>query len=209
MTSVTIMTIEAWDTLSDTVKEQASVDSERETGNANKVRSLDHDELSVVYDDYHPLVYKYIYRRVGNIEVARDLTAEVFSRLLEAVHKGTGPSVSIRAWLFRVAHNIVIDHYRRRNSNQHLPIEEQVSGNNPDPEERAETNRQIDEIREALSLLTPDQQQVLALKFLEGLSNSEVAEIIGKTVGAVKALQHRALSSLQKQLIRVDEEVPS
>ena len=207
MTSVTNMSIEAWDTLANRDEERATMVDKGETNQTAQVQPLDRDALSAVYDEYHPLVYKYIYRRVGDIEIARDLAAEVFRRLIQAVHKGAGPTENIRAWLFRVSHNIVIDHYRRRSNDQHLPVNDEIAGDNPDPERSVEKNRQLADVRRALRFLTPDQQQVLALKFLEGLSNNEVAEITGKTVGAVKALQHRALTSLQRRLARFDEEV--
>ncbi|MFN2189066.1 MAG: sigma-70 family RNA polymerase sigma factor [Candidatus Promineifilaceae bacterium] len=209
MTSVTASLTGSWDTLNKRKKEQVPVVNESEIERLKRARALDRDTLGAIYDDYHPLVYRYICRRVGDVEAAQDLAAEVFRRFLQALHKGSGPSDNLRAWLFRAAHNIVIDHYRRRNKLEHLPIDESLAGDNPDPGQRTETNLQIDRVRSALGQLTPDQQHVLALKFLEGLSNHEVAEITGKSVGAVKSLQHRALAALQRQLVQVEEEAQS
>jgi len=208
MTSITARAILVWDTLPKSDKEYVTVADERETKRLQRARSLDRDELGAIYDDYHPRVYSYIYRRVGDVEIARDLAAEVFRRFLQALHKGSGPNENIRAWLYRVAHNIVVDHYRRQQYQKHIPIGENMVGDSPDPGQSAELSLQLDEVRMAMKQLTSDQQHILALKFLEGLTNEEVAEITGKPVGAVKSLQHRALAALQRQLVP-SEESPS
>lgn len=208
MTSVTAEATISWDTRVKSDMEQDTVADDRESKRLERARSLDRDTLGAIYDDYHPQVYKYIYRRVGNVEVSRDLSAEVFRRFLQALHKGSGPANNLRAWLYRVAHNIVVDHYRRQKNQQLSIIDENLVGDSPDPGQAAELSMQLEKVREALGQLTPDQQQVLALKFLEGLSNNEVAGITGKSIGAVKSLQHRALATLQRQLVLAEEEVP-
>jgi len=209
MTSVTAQANRSWDTLITREKEQATVADERESKRLQRAHSLEPDVLGAIYDDYHFLVYSYIYRRVGEVEVARDLAADVFRRFLQALHKGSGPNDNLRAWFYRVAHNIVVDHYRRNANRNHLPIEDNLADDSLDPGQSAEFNLQLEEIREALGHLTPDQQQVLTLKFFEGLSNQEVAEITGKQVGAVKSLQHRALAALQRRLVPAEEEISS
>ncbi|MGD2048672.1 MAG: sigma-70 family RNA polymerase sigma factor, partial [Chloroflexota bacterium] len=133
----------------------------------------------------------------------------VFRRFLQAIRNQTGPNKNVRAWLYRVAHNLIVDHHRRQQYRQHLPLGENIIHAGDDPVQTAELNLQTEKMRAALLCLTPDQQQVVALKFLEGMSNKEVAEITGKPVGAVKSLQHRALASLQRQLVQADEEVPA
>jgi RNA polymerase sigma-70 factor (ECF subfamily) len=165
-----------------------------------KNRSLDRDGLAAVYDEHHQPIYRYVYRRVGDVETARDLTAEVFHRLLRAVQRGGAPDRHLKAWLYRTAHNIVVDHYRRQSHRQHLPLDEEMVNADDDPVASAERRLSGAEVRAALRGLTPDQQQVIALKFLEGLSNQEVADVTGKPVGAVKSLQHRALAALERQL---------
>lgn len=185
------------------------VASERESKRLHKARSFDRPTLGAIYDDFHQPIYSYIYRRVGDVELARDLTADVFRRFLQAIRNKTGPNENIRAWLYRVAHNLIVDHHRRQQYRQHLPLEENIIHAGDDPVQTAELNLQTEKMRAALLCLTPDQQQVVALKFLEGMSNKEIAEITGKPVGAVKSLQHRALASLQRQLVQADEEVPA
>ena len=163
--------------------------------------TLDRNALAHIYDEYHLAIYRYIYRQVSEVEGARDLTAEVFHRLLQAAIKGNGPSQDVKAWLYRSAHNIVIDHYRRRQHRQHLPLNEQMIAGDMNPAQTAEIHIAAEQVLQAMGNLTPDQHQVISLKFLAGLSNDETAVIMEKPVGAVKSLQFRALAALQRQLI--------
>jgi len=165
-----------------------------------KAKSFDQTALATVYDDYHPLMYRYIFRQVGEVEVARDLTAVVFQRFLQAIQDGNGPDRLLKAWLYRTAHNIVIDHYRRQQYRQHLPLHENLVMADDSPEQMADHSLAAEKVRAALHLLTPEQELVISLKFLEGLTNAEVANILDKPIGAVKSLQHRALVALQRQL---------
>ena len=164
--------------------------------------------LAAIYDEFHLPIYRYIYRQVSDVEVARDLAADVFHRLLQAVQKGNGPCQDMKAWLYRTAHNIVIDHYRRRQYRDDLPLFDDIVDKEIDLARTAELRIDAGRVRLAFDQLTPDQQQVIALKFLAGLSNGEVAEIMEKPIGAVKSLQHRALAALQRQLIPAEELVP-
>ena len=169
-------------------------------------QNLDERALTAIYDEYHDRIYRYIYRQVGEVDTARDLTADVFQRLLQAFHLGGGPDRHLSAWLYRSAHNAVVDFYRRRALRQHLPLDEALVDGDADPvaevEQRLATNR----VRAALRELSLEQKDVIVLKFLEGLSNQEVAESLDKTVGAVKSLQHRALAALQRRLAEDQEE---
>lgn len=163
-------------------------------------RALDRDRLAAIYDEYHQLIYRYVYRQVGDVETARDLAAEVFHRLLRIAQSGGGPDRHPKAWLYRTAHNIVVDHYRRQQHRRHLPLDDELMIANDDPAGSAERHLSGAQVRAALQHLTPDQRQVITLKFLEGLSNQEVAVVLDKPVGAVKSLQHRGLAALQRQL---------
>ena len=165
-----------------------------------KARAFDREALTAVYDQYHPLLYRYIIRQVSDEETARELTAVVFERFLAAIKKGNGPEQQLKAWLYRTAHNLVIDHYRRQAHRDHLPLSESVASSGDGPAHQAERHLLGEQVFQALPSLTPDQQQVIALKFLEGFSNAEVADLMGKPIGAVKALQHRGLARLQALL---------
>jgi RNA polymerase sigma-70 factor (ECF subfamily) len=156
--------------------------------------------LGMLYDQYIDRIYVYIYHRVGQADLAEDLTAQVFMRMLEAVRTGHGWQTSFSGWLYRIAHNLVIDHYRRRGRATFVDIEDaapmQASSGNP--VESTETQFERQRLREALSELTDEQAQVISLRFLEDLSIAEVAVTMQKTEGAVKALQYRAVLALRR-----------
>ena len=192
----------------DTPAKQEKVSCEHDSTRLRKAQALDRNTLGGIYDDYHQPLYSYIYRRVGDVEIARDLTADVFRRFLQATANGNGPNEHLRAWLYQVAHNIVIDHYRRQQHRQSDPLEEEWACVDDDPGKAAELRMQSEHVRAALKHLTADQQQIIALKFLEGLTNHEISQITQKSVGAVKSLQHRALAALRRQLVPFEEEVP-
>jgi len=156
--------------------------------------------LAQIYDTYSARIYNYIYHRTGDHDIAEDITAEVFLRMLEAIRKGHPPHTSISAWLYRIAHNLIVDYFRRKPQKMTLPLDERLVAADPDVAVEDRLARQ--QLLAAISRLTPEQQQVITLKFMEGLSNAEVARILGKTEGAVKALQHRALASLRRILER-------
>jgi len=172
-----------------------------------RARALDRGALAAIYDEYHQPMYRYIYRQVSDVETARDLTADLFRRFLQAIRQGYGPERELRAWLYRTAHNIVIDYYRRQRHRQHLPLEEGLVNAGDDPVRVAEDQILAAEVHSALGQLTVDQRQVITLKFLAGLSNEETATMLDKPVGAVKSLQHRALAALQRQLVRAKEKI--
>ncbi|MGQ9503152.1 MAG: sigma-70 family RNA polymerase sigma factor [Anaerolineae bacterium] len=166
----------------------------------DRAQKLDETALAHIYDGHYLAIYRYLYRQLGDVDTARDLTADVFQRLLMALHTGKGPKNHLTAWLYRTAHNILVDHYRRQQHRQHLPLAEEMIGDGDGPMEAVERHLLVEQLRRALQQLSPDQQQVIALKFLEDLSNEQVACIMGRSVGAVKALQHRALNTLQRQM---------
>ncbi|MBK9055309.1 MAG: sigma-70 family RNA polymerase sigma factor [Chloroflexi bacterium] len=174
----------------------------------SRVQAFDRQALADVYESYQPLIYSYIFRRVGDVEPARDLTADVFKHLLQAIQQGSGPEQSLRAWLYRAAHNQVIDYYRRQQFRHHLPLpDDDLVATADEPAQMAEQTFLVGQVRQALHALTADQQQVIALKFLEGWSNDEIAAQINKPVGAVKSLQHRALAALQRGLMVLQTKV--
>ncbi len=154
--------------------------------------------LAEIYDFYSPRLYRYSMRLLGDDCAAEDCVSETFSRFLKALQAGKGPRDYLQAYLFRTAHNLVVDHYRRQS-----PTEE-LDGDLPQAETTesvAEDNLRQSRVRAALHKLTEDQQQVVALKFLEGWENEEIARALHKPIGAVKSLQHRALAQLQKILL--------
>ena len=164
-----------------------------------EAKNLDREALSELCVYFYPRIYRYVYYRVGTRQDAEDITSEVFVRMVKSLRTQKG---SFQAWLFRIATNLVIDHYRRtaRQKKALLKRESQMSSE-PARDEREALFLQH-ELREAMGELTEEQQEVITLKFIEGYENSEIADMLSKSVGAVKALQFRALASLRKILKR-------
>lgn len=152
-------------------------------------------DIAALYDCHAPELYRYIYHRLGNKTLAEDLTAQVFVGVLNLPR----PPNDWRAYLYRVAHNLVVD-FLRKNPRVLERADEWIVDERNDPVERAEIAEEQRRLRRAIARLTPEQQQVIVLKFIEEMSNSEVARILGKPEGAVKALQHRALENLRAWL---------
>jgi RNA polymerase sigma-70 factor (ECF subfamily) len=150
--------------------------------------------LGEIYDAYAPKIFQYIYHRLGDQALAEDLTGEVFVRFL---HARATPD-RLTAFLYRIAHNLIVDYLRRHPRT--LSLDEEVADDRPGPLYLAQVEMERLQVRRALARLTPDQQQVIVLKFLEGFSNEEIAHIVGKPVGAVKSLQHRGLATLRDLL---------
>lgn len=153
-----------------------------------------------LYEQNQPSVYTYIYYRVGERMTAEDLTAEVFVRLVGKIHKFKPGKRPILAWLYTIAGNLVTDYYRRNGSSTIVPLSETVHSNGHSPAHVVEKSQEQQRLVAAMAQLTEEQRQVVLLKFVERRSNLETAAILGKTEGAVKALQHRALAALRRVL---------
>lgn len=160
---------------------------------------LDEHALSEIYQALSPALYRYAYRLLGNAADAEDIVAETFHRLLLALRHGNGPRQHLSAYLYRIAHNLITDRYRR--PLPEMPFDETLEASDTDqPEISAALRIAQERARAALWQLTPDQRLVIALKYYEELSNEEVAAALGKPIGAVKSLQHRALEALRRSL---------
>jgi len=178
------------------------------TATATEVRRLveraqqgDRRALEELYLLHFDRIYSYLHMSVGNRHDAEDLTTQTFLKMLESIGRFRWQSAPFSAWLFRIAHNLAMDHFRARRRWQ---PEEEVPEPPGDEEQSAELaamqslGRQS--MLELIENLSHEQQQVLTLKFVFNFPNADVATILNKTEGAIKSLQHRALVSLQKQL---------
>ncbi len=165
-------------------------------------RQLDPRALALIHDQYYPQVYRYVHYRLDDEQTCEDITSEVFLRLLTALHKKNGPDKNLRAWLFGTAAHLVNDHLRAKYRRPMTGLEDGDGSlvSHHSPEEDAERAWQWGEVRAAFLNLTFEQQHVLALRFSEDHSVEETAHIMGKTAGAVKTLQFRALSALRRLL---------
>jgi RNA polymerase sigma-70 factor (ECF subfamily) len=163
---------------------------------------LDEEALASIYDAFSTALYRYAYRLLGDREIAEDIVAETFYRFLRSIGAGGGPESHLKAYLYRVAHNLIVDRFRR-NAPLELSLEHNTNGlhnNVENPEKQVESYHEQIEMRQNLWKLTSDQRQVILLKYFEGMSNQEVAEVLKKPVGAVKSLQHRGLNALRRLL---------
>jgi RNA polymerase sigma-70 factor (ECF subfamily) len=167
-----------------------------------RARAYDEDALGELYDQYAPLIYAYLYRRVHDAQLAEDLTGEVFVRVLQAIQSEQFWHTSFRGWLYRIAHNLVVDHYRKQPPVPMLALDEKLVAAQGDPASALAEKLSRQGLLAAISQLTLDQQQVLVLRFGEQLAAREVAEVMDKSVGAVEALQHRALTALRRILLK-------
>jgi len=166
-----------------------------------QVHRFDEQSLTEVYDRYSPEIYRYAARLLGELDLAEECVAETFSRFLLALKNGGGPRQFLRAYLYRIAHNWVTDYYRRRLFCS-LPLDAALrAGSQEDPPLAVAEEMERHEIRLALAKLTPDQRQVIVLRYLEEWEYQDISYALDKPVGAVKALQHRALNSLRRLLI--------
>jgi RNA polymerase sigma-70 factor (ECF subfamily) len=166
----------------------------------DRAKAYDPEALAELYDRYAPRMYAYIYRRVSDAVLAEDLTSELFLRVLRAIQNEHTWRDSFVAWLYRIAHNLVVDVYRSQPpplvSLEDVPAA--AAGNDPAQETVEAMDREW--LQAAIHRLTPEQQQVLALRYGEGLTARETARIVRKTTGAVEALQRRALAAIKRML---------
>ena len=163
-----------------------------------KASRMNTQALAEIYDTYSPGIYRYGMRLLGDVSLAEDCVADTFARFLKSLQERHGPCDNLQAYLYRIAHNWIVDHYRRNGNT--VELDTTVRSEADIPEEEAAKRIRQQQVRKAIRHLTPDQQQVISLKYLEEWSNEEVALAVKKPIGAVKSIQHRALKSLHKLL---------
>lgn len=159
---------------------------------------LETQALAEIYDTYSPGIYRYGMRLLGDMSLAEDCVAETFARFLKTLQDQRGPRDHLQAYLYRIAHNWIVDLFRR--NEKVIELSDTIRSEADIPEEEAAKRIRQKQVRKAIRHLTPNQQQVISLKYLEDWSNEEVAQAMKKPVGAVKSMQHRALKSLHKLL---------
>ena len=168
-----------------------------------RARTGDPEAVGWLYEHYFDRIYKYIYLKVGNPTEAEDITEQVFLKMIEAIGKFQWQGSTFASWLYRIAHNQVVDTLRQHSRRPQTPLEplgDTLASEGGDPHHYAEWSDLRDHLQEAITQLTDLQAQVIILKFGAQLSNAEVATILDRTEGAVKALQYSALQNLQKQM---------
>ncbi|HNS52290.1 MAG TPA: sigma-70 family RNA polymerase sigma factor [Anaerolineae bacterium] len=162
--------------------------------------AYDAEALAEVYDRYAGPIYGYLYRVLGDAAQAEDLTSEVFVRFLQALRTKRGPRDKLDGWLYRVAHNLAMDLFRRQKTGPVVALDEQFADERMHLSDVVHERQVKHRLRVSIRHLTADQQQVLLLRFAEDRPLAEVARLMGKSEGAVKTLQHRAVSRLRTLL---------
>jgi RNA polymerase sigma-70 factor, ECF subfamily len=187
-----------------TINQMALLDAQDEL---DGLRALDSQIIGAVYDRYFEDVYRFVYYRLGDEQVAEDISSDVFVRLLEAVQKKRGPQTNLKGWLLATASHAVADYLRQtyRRPTEELSYAMPDDGA-PSLTDEVDRREQVCSVQEAYAELTDDQQNVLALRFGDGYSLEETARVMQKNVNAVKALQFRALAALQRKIGEVANE---
>ena len=189
-------------------EEATRADARPQKGSTDEVRQLvdraqqgDRAALEELYLLHFDRIYSYLHMSVGNRHDAEDLTTQTFMKMLESIKRFRWQSAPFSAWLFRIAHNLAMDHFRAsRRWQPEEEVSEPLGDTEPSAEATAFQSIGRQSMLELIENLSHEQKQVLTLKFVFNLPNAEVATILGKTEGAIKSLQHRALVSLQKQI---------
>ena len=156
-----------------------------------------------LYDRHYDAVYRYCYYRVSDVTLAQDLTSDVFVRMVAKLDTYRVRGRPLLAWLYTIARNLITDLHRRNGQAAHVPLEEATMLSRDGRRDMArdvDRRLQADCLANALQYLTEEQRQVILLRFMEDYRNGQVARILNKSEGAIKALQHRALKSLRRAL---------
>ena len=171
-----------------------------ESANVRRAQSGDADAVADLYHAHAPAIFRYFALRVEDQASAEDLTAEVFTKMVSALPAYTDRGVPFAAWLFRIAHDRLIDHYRRSALRRSDPLDDRLPDGQPSIESQAIRRTEDQQLHSLIDELTDEQRMVVQLRFVEGYSLEETAQVLNKTVGAIKSMQHRALRQLARRL---------
>jgi len=163
-------------------------------------RAKEHDEaaLTQLYEENFDKIYRYTVLKIGDRTEAEDMTQQVFLKAFKSISGYRSKGRPFSSWLFRIAHNQVVDYWRKKSKRATVPLEETLVGSSSNPSSEAERKMDIESLVAATRRLTDMQREVISLRFAGGLSVVEVAKAMGKSEGAIKALQHSAIVSLRK-----------
>ena len=166
-----------------------------------RAQQCDQMALTQLYEENFDRIYRYVVLKIGDMTEAEDITQQVFLNALKSISsfkwkKGTPFS----AWLYRIAHNQIVDYFRKKSKRATVPLDESLASGNDDPRLSLERDMDIEQLVAATRGLTKAQQEVISLRFTGELPIAQVAKIMGKSEGAIKALQHSAIVALRKAL---------
>jgi RNA polymerase sigma-70 factor, ECF subfamily len=157
-------------------------------------------QIGVLFQQHHRKVFRYLFYRVNDLQTAEDLTSEVFLRMLRSLPNYRLQGVSFQAWLFQIAHNLAIDHFRRTASHPNVELQENLVASDPDPDTSVDRNLTSENLSKALVDIPEEQREVVVLRFIAGLPIAEVAAALNRSEDSVKGLQRRGLAALRERL---------
>ena len=167
--------------------------------------------FAVLYEDYYDRIFRYVSFKTGNSLEAEDITAEVFVKMLESIDSFKWQGYQFSSWLFRIAHNLIVDHFRKRGRRHIVALDEAPAAAteyNPDLDRKLDVDMSMVPVQEAMKDLTDLQREVISLRFAAGLSVAETARAVGKKGNAVKALQHAGIKKL-RGILSAEVSVPA
>jgi RNA polymerase sigma-70 factor (ECF subfamily) len=165
-------------------------------------RAQQHDPMALtqIYEENFDRIYRYIVLKIGDRTEAEDMTQQVFLNVLKSISSFKWKGMPFTSWLYRIAHNQVVDYLRKKSKRTTVPLDESMPFIGDSPERAAEQRIEIEGLAVAARKLTSAQREVISLRFAAEMSVAEVAEVMGRSEGAVKALQHSAIVALRKLL---------
>ena len=171
----------------------------------NDKREYNESVLSDLYEEYYDKIARYAYLRVGKKDEAEDIAGEVFLRALKSLKSYRERGIPMQAWLFRIAHNLVVDYFRKTPKHQTVPIYDVQIESGVDPAKEAEQNAEIERVRAAMEQLTGEQREVIRLRFFGQLTSKEAGQVLHKSDGAVREMQRAAIEKL-RNILTINEE---
>lgn len=169
-----------------------------------QAQQFDEKALSTIYEIYSPPLYRYAMRLLGSQQIAEECLSETFLRFLKSLRNGQGPVDHLQSYLYRIAHNWIIDYYRRSKMDPD-ELTDDIPEKTSTVEEQAHQNILISKVRKALLSLSMEQQQLIILKYLEGWDNEDIAILLNKNNGAIRSQLFRALNALRKELLKKEK----
>lgn len=171
-----------------------------------RAQALDPGALAELYDRHFDGIYRYLFTRVRHQADAEDLTEQVFLKMVDSIQRYRPRGVAFSSWLYRIAHNLLVDRYRRAGRDA-VELTSQVYDERPhaDPAAMAQNSDDRRRLIAAIQRLTPEQQQIITMRFIDNLDVEEIARLTHRRPGAIHSMQHRALASLYRFLMEQEE----
>mgnify|MGYP001130454596 CR=1 FL=1 len=172
-----------------------------------RAQQRDQEAFAQLYEEHFDKIYRYVALRIGNKTEAEDMTQQVFLNALQSISSFKWKGIPFSAWLFRIAHNQVVDYLRKKTKQATTPLDEPLASSDNNPQLVAEHRLDIEQLLLATQRLTEAQREVISLRFAGELPIAQVARVMGKSQGAIKALQHSAIVALRKAMAYDNEKV--